>query len=844
MALQTLNTIKQWFKTGLKPTQTQFWDTWDSFRHKFEKVPIKDIEGIDELLLTKADKTILDNHLADKIAHAPQVNTDWNSESGISQLINKPEFKTINGDEIVGSGDIVIDTKVYQTLQDVVTQNGNLDTTSNITFSNNNINNNGVVVKNQLSSRKVIMHDDGFRITELYGAKENTFLNSNVLQFFSQSPLSSFSIRPTYLAGSSFSLTNPPLNGNYIIPVSVNGVLPNPSTGDIILDKSFQNLQNTLQNGNETTLSALFKTIEDEDIYKNTINSELIEIKRSNTSVSGKNRTMSLKSELIDFVNLNTGEITALSSEGVKFGNLNSNHFSTLEMNPATTANYSNVLMPAITTEEETKTLATLDDIPKVNPQNLEETLRAGNNSGGKIRLHDTGAAFRLSQVKPDYGENYDLGRFGTLPSQGVANTGYLMLGKEFGPNVYQTSLLPNSESTANTQLFLPKGDGTAKTLATTDEINNPVSATQSGIVDNTSLQELGGVDKLINGVRVGRGNSNGNSSTALGVNALNLNTGLANTAVGRNTLTLNTTGTFNTAVGSDSSRAITTGTQNIGIGASSLLALTTGSFNLGIGTSSLSTLLTGINNTAIGAGAGTRITGNRNTTLGYLSVGMAGASATGDYNIAIGYQTGGSLTSGSGNVLVENQTTSNSTITTGSNNVILKQGLVSTGITTGNNNTVIGNATGLPTDASNLAILSDGSGNIAIRKETDNRLLAPTLTNTLIDSGGAKSLITKEYLEEKAQIKDKQIIINGDIDVQENWNGQTIIFKSSGVVRMPIINTEEFSFNAITLEGVNLTWQWANQIEWVFGEPEITSEKKYFNLTKLGNTNQIILSV
>jgi len=108
MALQTLNTIKQWFKTGLKPTQTQFWDTWDSFRHKFEKVPVKDIDGIDELLLTKADKTILDNHLADKIAHAPQINTDWNSESGFSQLLNKPEFKTINSESILGFGDIEI----------------------------------------------------------------------------------------------------------------------------------------------------------------------------------------------------------------------------------------------------------------------------------------------------------------------------------------------------------------------------------------------------------------------------------------------------------------------------------------------------------------------------------------------------------------------------------------------------------------------------------------------------------------------------------------------------------------------------------------------------------------
>jgi hypothetical protein len=109
MALQTLNTIKNWFRTGLKPTQNQFWDTWDSFRHKYEKVPVKDVEGIDELLLSKADKVVLNNHLTDKNAHAPQVNTDWNSDSGLSQLLNKPEFKTINGEGIVGTGDIVVD---------------------------------------------------------------------------------------------------------------------------------------------------------------------------------------------------------------------------------------------------------------------------------------------------------------------------------------------------------------------------------------------------------------------------------------------------------------------------------------------------------------------------------------------------------------------------------------------------------------------------------------------------------------------------------------------------------------------------------------------------------------
>lgn len=51
MAIQTLSTIKDWFRTGLRPTQKQFWDTWDSFRHKSEKVQVKDIEGVEELLV-------------------------------------------------------------------------------------------------------------------------------------------------------------------------------------------------------------------------------------------------------------------------------------------------------------------------------------------------------------------------------------------------------------------------------------------------------------------------------------------------------------------------------------------------------------------------------------------------------------------------------------------------------------------------------------------------------------------------------------------------------------------------------------------------------------------------
>ncbi len=56
MAITPINTLKNWFKTGLKPTQAQFWAWLDSFWHKSENIPSARIEGLQELLDTKVDK--------------------------------------------------------------------------------------------------------------------------------------------------------------------------------------------------------------------------------------------------------------------------------------------------------------------------------------------------------------------------------------------------------------------------------------------------------------------------------------------------------------------------------------------------------------------------------------------------------------------------------------------------------------------------------------------------------------------------------------------------------------------------------------------------------------------
>ena len=69
MAKVGITTIKNWFKTNLKPTQSQFWDLFDSFWHKDDKIPIASIEDIDKILLAKADAAVLTNHNISLDAH-------------------------------------------------------------------------------------------------------------------------------------------------------------------------------------------------------------------------------------------------------------------------------------------------------------------------------------------------------------------------------------------------------------------------------------------------------------------------------------------------------------------------------------------------------------------------------------------------------------------------------------------------------------------------------------------------------------------------------------------------------------------------------------------------------
>lgn len=90
--MAALNTIKNWFKTGLKPTQAQFWDTWDSFWHKDDTIPISSIESLDARFEEKADADALESHLTDAGAH--NIADRLAEKAGVDQLQDEATART------------------------------------------------------------------------------------------------------------------------------------------------------------------------------------------------------------------------------------------------------------------------------------------------------------------------------------------------------------------------------------------------------------------------------------------------------------------------------------------------------------------------------------------------------------------------------------------------------------------------------------------------------------------------------------------------------------------------------------------------------------------------------
>ena len=289
--------------------------------------------------------------------------------------------------------------------------------------------------------------------------------------------------------------------------------------------------------------------------------------------------------------------------------------------------------------------------------------------------------------------------------------------GSLFGTASYATQALSASWAPAPTDAFIQNGNsfGTTALLGTNDnqslalETNGTTNMfiSSSGnvgigkITPNVKLDVNGNTtvtgslrvagtiittqDILVNGIDVGRGNSNtsvlvGNGAlqnntggsnnvaigyqavftssnasglVAIGSNALRLNTvGSANTAVGTNTLQANTTGNNNTAIGREALTSSSLGFNNTANGRSALFQNNTGNNNSAIGAFALANNVLGSGNIAIGVSASLSTTGNSNIVIGFSADTLAAAN---NNSIVIG---SGSVGLGSNTTVIGNSST------------------------------------------------------------------------------------------------------------------------------------------------------------------------------------------
>lgn len=430
MAIQTLNTIKQWFKTGLKPTQTQFWDTWDSFRHKYDKVPTKDVEGLDDLLLSKADKTALNDHLADKSAHAQQVNTDWNSESGFSQLINKPEFKTINGKSVIGDGDIVIEEGGSQNLQTTL-DNGN-ETTNGMTFNDDYYN----WLKTSIDSRSIRLTDSNSDMLVAIDSAGVVIREDN--QQVSLNPQGIFFNRDTaesYLrintSSTGVSTVNLPVTEGTEITLAstkdfktINGesII---GEGDVIIDVPLPGLKSVLDKDPTASYGESSATI----MGNNNDNSKYNDFTVSDET--DKTVILQLKNQLsFDHTLLNSNDISniTLSEGNIKLIREKSNNQTVVDMSDPI-AN-TQLRFPAKSEEGKEYTIATTDDFKTINGESIV----------GEGDITVSGGSQTLDQVLAAGSIAYDKNL--VLSSKGA------YAGLSFGS--YNSSVNPNLTTTAS----------------------------------------------------------------------------------------------------------------------------------------------------------------------------------------------------------------------------------------------------------------------------------------------------------------------------------------------------------------------------------------------------------
>lgn len=99
MAIRTIAQLKAWFRKGLYPTESQFSDWLDSYRHRYDKVAMPEVSGLPEAMNKKYDRSEaneLDSRLSGEIRRLRELLPD--AAGGSSKVVFFDGFTDFDGE--------------------------------------------------------------------------------------------------------------------------------------------------------------------------------------------------------------------------------------------------------------------------------------------------------------------------------------------------------------------------------------------------------------------------------------------------------------------------------------------------------------------------------------------------------------------------------------------------------------------------------------------------------------------------------------------------------------------------------------------------------------------------
>ena len=768
MAIQTLNTIKQWFKTSLKPTQAQFWDTWDSFRHKYEKVPVKDVEGIEELL-------------SEVIPQIPTINGDTNRLTKIDRD-SKGNLNLVQSN--------ITDTGNKITINSVTEIDSQVEGKSGLRF--NKLKNESKTVSEIIFTQDVIPTAgiDGTAYFPYGNIVKKVNLDKTIIDYYS------FPVGCLIQGSIIVSPNNGDLFLEYFDGVSKYILVKFDNTGILsVLRSSILSYYHMGIDKNNNIY--LQEHVSQKILRVNTVTSNTIEYYTGNLSISLLGFDLESNGYFYDYQTRNL--IYKLDPNGTV------KNFATLSFEIGTACVKPDGSLYITAYDDDDKNIYSLSNlgiITNVFASLAYKSFEPYITENGYLYVHnndyDNGLVYKISPT----GAVSLFGTAGNSPRyMAVTNSGVVYISNSASYNLIRIA----SQDVEN--------------LLTLDE-NGNVILSDKDVASKSDFKTINGESIVGSGDIIVGGAIYQTLEEVLGE---------GNTDTTGNSIVMQTDW-FESKIKSDS---ISLSFGKDGIYNPDFFTLCTsgdGGYIDYTDTNGDGNILNFRKN----------LTGTKSTFYFPDEILNGTLAVREDITLQKAVDNDPRLLnnrliymrSGDGTENSEASSTLGSIGLSGSVGGLDQYGI---GLYQ-----ALDNGYGFsikkfnPTTFQNIKSTIYENQQIVVSSNTISHVLNLPVKDGL--------LATIDDVEKK-QVKDNQISISESTTIEASWNGQTILFTGNGTITVPATLPEEFSFNAITMPTVSIDWAITSPFVWMFGAPSITPEKTYFNFTRVGATNNIILS-